>query len=105
MSFVGVTRDSGYADRMRTYRILVDDREVGDLADGESETFDVEPGSHAMKITIDWCSSNTVTFALAADQQLLLECGSSLRGPKVLLTIFYLLFAREEYVWLRLARA
>ena len=37
-------RDSGYADRLRTYQITLDNEVIGGIADGQEATFDVEPG-------------------------------------------------------------
>jgi len=99
-----VSRDSGYADRIRTYCVVVDGRELGGLGNGESKTFELDPCAHELRIKINWCGSNRVGFTLAANQGLFFECGSALRGLKVLLAVFYLLFAWDKYVWLRLAR-
>lgn len=92
-SFITLSRDSGYADRIRAYRILVDGVEVGTINNGESKTFSIEPGPHEMVLKIDWCSSNTIKFDLPAARSLRFECGSNLRGLGILLSFYYILFA------------
>ena len=101
MPSISVSRDSGYVDRIRAYRVVVDGREVGRLRNGETKTFSVESGTHELRIKIDWCCSHTIRFTLAANQTSAFECGSALRGAKVLLVLFYPLFAWNKYVWLR----
>jgi hypothetical protein len=97
---ITISRDSGYADRLRAYRVVVDDSEVGTLNNGESKTFSIEPGPHALVLKIDWCSSNTVRFDLPENGSVQFKCGSNLRGVNLLLSIYYVLFARDQYLWL-----
>lgn len=99
-SFITLARDSGYADRIRSYRVLLDGLEIGTISNGESKTFSVEPGAHELVLKIDWCSSNTVRFDLPEARSIRFECGSSLRGIKLFLALYYVLFARDQYIWL-----
>src|SRR5688572_19515030 len=103
-SSVTISRDSGYADRLRSYRVVVDDSEVGTISNGESKTFSIEPGPHQLVLKIDWCSSNTARFDLPPGRSIHFECGSNLRGMALFLSIYYVLFARDQYLWLRPAQ-
>jgi len=98
---ITISRDSGWADRLRAYRIELDGVKLGTIDNGESKTFFIEPGSYQLVLKIDWCGSNTVAFNLPADGKALFECGSNLRGAALLLFFFYVLFARDQYLWLR----
>ena len=97
---ISLTRDSGYADRVRDYVVILDGREIGRIADGENKTFAVPPGEHELRLKIDWCGSNTAKFKLNAGEQVAFDCGSSLRGPKLFLSLFYAIVARDRYLWL-----
>lgn len=97
---ITISRDSGYADKIRAYRVVVDGSEIGTIGDGESKTFPIEPGPHRLVLKIDWCSSNTVSFDLAENTSVHFQCGSNLRGFSVFLGIYYTLFARDKYLWL-----
>jgi hypothetical protein len=99
-SSITISRDSGYADRIRSYRVVVDDLEIGKINNGESKTFSIEPGAHHLVLKIDWCSSNTVLFDLPPDGTMHFECGSNLRGVNLFLGIYYAFFARDQYLWL-----
>src|SRR5258708_30775305 len=100
---VSISRDAGYADRLRDYRVVCDGVEIGRIANGASGTFEVAPGTHRLVLLVDWCSSNEVSFTIADGETLSLSCGSSLRGFRLLLAIYYATFARKRYLWLRQA--
>ena len=56
---------------------------------------------HHLNLKIDWCRSNIIDFEVNQDA-IEFECGSNLRGFKVLLAIFYVLFLRSKYLWLKM---
>jgi hypothetical protein len=100
---ISLTRDSGYADKVRDYRVMLDGSEIGRIADGESKTFVVPAGKHELRLKIDWCGSNTVDFDLSAGASAAFRCGSSLRRLKLVLGLYYSIIARNRYVWLAAA--
>jgi hypothetical protein len=77
---IAISRDTGYADRLRRYRVVCDGAEIGQIVNGTSAEFTVSPGAHRLILRVDWCSSNEVQFTIAPDQALQFACGSSLRG-------------------------
>ena len=79
-SLITISRDSGYADRIRSYKVAVDGAEIGTIGNGESKTFSIQPGPHKLVLKIDWCSTNTVSFDLPSEGSVNFECGSNLRG-------------------------
>lgn len=95
-----IKRDSGYADRLRAYKVVLDGNIVGELKNGQQIEIDVSNGKHELYIKIDWCRSNTVEFESDGNKNLEFECGSSLRGFKILLSIVYITFLRNKYIWL-----
>jgi len=52
-----VVRDSGYADRLRAYKIVLDGVVIGMIGNGETKTFPIVPGPHSLSLKIDWCGS------------------------------------------------
>ena len=100
---ISLTRDSGYADRRRQYRVLIDGVEVGRIADGATESYAVTPGNHTLVLKIDWCGSKLLNFDVQDGQLLYFACGSSLRAFRLLLVFYYALLARNDYLWLKLA--
>jgi hypothetical protein len=99
-SSITISRDSGYADRIRDYLVVVDGNEVGRLKNGETRVLPLGPGPHELVMKIDWCSSNTVAFSLADGESANFRCGSNCRGLRLFLGLFYVVFARDKYLWL-----
>jgi hypothetical protein len=100
MAIIAVSRDSGYADRLRDYRVLLDGGEIGRLGNAGEKSFDIAPGAHQLMLKIDWGRSNVVAFDISQDQNIAFRCGSSLRGWRVLLAIYYVSFGFRNYLWL-----
>ncbi|HTE58581.1 MAG TPA: hypothetical protein VK694_07640 [Verrucomicrobiae bacterium] len=57
-----IKRDSGYADSLRNYEVLVDGKKIGTIADNERKDFHVKPGMHALYLKIDYIKSNHINF-------------------------------------------
>jgi len=97
---IKLKRDSGWADRARAYKVVLDDEVIGSIKNGEEKEFDVHVGRHELFLKIDWCSSNSISFD--ADGSVLnFECGSSLRGWKIFMAMIYIIFIRNKYLWLK----
>lgn len=97
---VRIKRDSGYADRIRAYKVVLDGKVVGEIKNGQKLDFDVAPGKHRLNLKIDWCRSNIVEFEMAGNT-IEFECGSNLRGFKLLLSLLYITLLRSQYIWLK----
>ncbi len=101
MCKIQITRDSGWADRFRNYKIILDGVTIGKIANGGSETFDIESGPHELQIAIDWCTSNRVRFDTARKALIRFECESSLRGLHVFKAFVKILHGKDSYIRLR----
>jgi hypothetical protein len=82
MPSLTVRRDSGYADSIRAYKLLLDGTEIGRIASGESKSFEVTPGEHTLQAKIDWCSTKPVSFT-TEDEETAFEVFSKLRGFRI----------------------
>jgi hypothetical protein len=71
---INLTRDSGYADRIRDYRVMLDGQEIGRIANGETKAFEIAPGTHNLKIKIDWCGSNEIQVSVNAGESVSCSC-------------------------------
>lgn len=97
---IKLKRDSGWADKARAYKVVLDDNVIGKIKYGEKIEFDVPDGNHKLFLKIDWCRSNSVDFDVSSST-VFFECGSSLRGWKIFLYILYIIFLRNKYLWLK----
>ncbi len=100
MASLTIVRDSGYADRLRKYKVIVDGIVVGEVGNGETKQFSISPGLHEVSLKIDWCGSKAVEFNLDDGEGLTLQAKSSLRGSKLFGALWYVLFAPDSYLLL-----
>ena len=93
-----ISRDSGYADRLRAYAVIVDGRKLGELRNGETRLLSVSPGSHEVSLKMDGCGSKTLSFTATEGCPLAFRGSSNLRGPRLLLAFWYAVVARDSYL-------
>jgi hypothetical protein len=100
MTNLTVVRDSGYADRLRAYKIVLDGIAIGSIKNGETKTFPIAPGQHSLSLRIDWCGSKSVEFAAADGTSVVFEAKSNLRGPKIVGALWRSIFAWNSWLLL-----
>jgi len=95
-----IVRDSGYADRIRKYKVVVDGAVVGHISNGETKEFPVSPGHHYLCMKIDWCGSKPVEFTATERDTVTFRARSNLRGFKLFSALWRVLFDRDSYILL-----
>jgi hypothetical protein len=98
---ITVQRTTSYVDRLRAYKIKIDDVVVGKVKARDSVTIPLTPGRHLIVLRIDWCGSETIDFEVQPGEHVTFECGSSLQGWRILLGLLYITFLTNQYLWLR----
>ena len=96
-----ITRDSGFTDFVRKNKVLPDGEEIGLLKNGGSFGCAISAGRHTLQLKVDWCGSNSVEFNSVAGESLRFECGSNLRGWKVLKASKVTRETPHEWIWLK----
>lgn len=97
---ITITRENGYADKLRNYKVIIDSKVVGEIADGQTKTFDVSKGSHTLRLGVDWAKSNEVEFD-SSGKEIRFKCGNALKGLRIILAIFYATFLAHKYLKLQ----
>jgi hypothetical protein len=90
---------SGRRDRMRPYRVLVDNELVGMVGDQEVQIFSVSPGEHTVWLKLDWTTSNKVKVLVGDTEQVSLVCRP---GGGDLSAGFDAIFKHRRYIELEL---
>jgi hypothetical protein len=98
VALLRIVRDSGYADRLRAYKILVDGKTIGEIRDGETREFPISSGQHDLALKLDWCGSKTTQFAVVEGDALTFYAKSNLRGPRVLAALWRALFMWSSWI-------
>ena len=68
ISTLKVIRHGGYADKLRSYRIFVNDAHVGNVAEDSVLVCEVPSGTIKVQARIDWCRSEPLVLDAAPDQ-------------------------------------
>ena len=97
MPTLTIRRDAGWADKIRDYRIIVDEAEIGRLSEGAEMSRSVPSGPHVLEARIDWCGSRPLHFDVRSED-LMVIVRSGLRGWRVFLATYYILFERRAYL-------
>lgn len=103
MPILEVRRDSGYADRGRAYKVVLDRSVIGEIRDGETRRYTIASGQHVLRISIDWCGSKPAEFSVGEGEVVAFEAKSGLRGIPIFGPLWRALFAWNT--WVQLARA
>ena len=74
--------ESASRDRLRGYKVLIDDREVGRVKRGQSASFELSPGPHTVQVAIDW--KRSASFDVAGEEVLAFRCGPGGSAMKAL---------------------
>lgn len=98
MPTIKIYRRKEYADALRSYQIYIDGEMVGDINRGQTVELQMPNGTHRIALKIDWCGSNEIEFSVWNDETIEFDCGNN---TKLILAFYYVLFARNEYIWLR----
>jgi branched-subunit amino acid ABC-type transport system permease component len=95
-----ISRGSSYADKYRAYTVMLDGRAAGRLDPEGSCTLNVPAGTHRVSIKIDWTGSNTLVVDLLPQTTQMLRVTSNLRGARIFLGLWYILFSPQSYLHL-----
>jgi hypothetical protein len=93
---ITITREKTYADKLRSYNVILDGTKIGSIKQGETKTFDTRPGPHKLLLKIDWALSNELQFN--GDAQF--QCRNVAKGLQVLLAILYTTIWSNRYITL-----
>jgi TM2 domain-containing membrane protein YozV/RNA polymerase subunit RPABC4/transcription elongation factor Spt4 len=91
-------RTSSWHDRLRAYKLLINDIEIGGIRDNERLEIRVDPGKHKIQLTIDWCKSLPITIILLEGETKNIICEPASRLYNALL---YLTLYRNKYITVR----
>jgi hypothetical protein len=74
-------RATGIGDSLRSYRVVLDDTEIGRLGVGGTFAFATQPGRHTLNLAIDWARSRSIAFDIAAGQEKRFQCWRAAKLP------------------------
>ena len=99
MAKITISRDRGWADKIRNYIIFLNGQKAGTISEGKEIELNLEKGNYELYVKIDWCSSNKLKFSiLNSNEEKKIIVKSSLRGFRIFLAPLYVLLAPSKYL-------
>jgi hypothetical protein len=80
-------RIPAYRDALRAYSVVVDGEHIGKVRNGESATFELEEGSHELRLFVDWVRSRPIRFEVRRGESRNFECEAGVRSVLYDITI------------------
>ena len=74
-----ISRKSEWINRARGFKIFLDGKELGKIANAGSEEYTVDAGSHKLQCKIDWCSSPEITFEVKEGETKFFKAASGMK--------------------------
>jgi hypothetical protein len=91
-------RGSGYADRLRPYKIFINGAQVGTIARDAVLDVEVPSGPLTVEARIDWGRSRPLTIEAAPDQKIEIEVSNHWGTP---LALWAITFGFRTYLTLK----
>ena len=85
MPTIKIKRTSEYLNRLRDYKIFIDELQVGTIANGETKEYTTSEGQHTITAKIDWCSSPDITININENSRKNLQVGGFKNGNWIIL--------------------
>jgi hypothetical protein len=95
-----ISREDVFRDKLRSYKIIIDDTYCGNINSGETKILEVAPGKHTIYLKIDWCRSNKIDFYISENETIEFRCGNSMNGWRILFPLIYITFLKNKYLWI-----
>jgi hypothetical protein len=84
-AYVEIERDANlWRDRLRAYRVLIDGTPAGKVQWGSTWKLAVPPGSHRMRLAMDWARSPEVDFDVQPGETACFRCGPNAASWRIL---------------------
>lgn len=100
---IEIVRTNQLVNYGRGIKLFVNNKKVGSIQDGESQTFELNLGENEIHARIDWFRTNPFKIDVKENEQIKLELGSTIKGRKLLVNYYmhYSLFKRSDFLYLK----
>ncbi|MDT0689030.1 hypothetical protein RM549_04490 [Salegentibacter sp. F188] len=72
-SSLKIKRNSEWANKFRSFKLVLDGEILGYIEDREVKEFKISPGKHTLKAKLGWCGSKPVIFEVMEGEEKLVE--------------------------------
>ncbi|SHK10307.1 hypothetical protein SAMN02745163_03232 [Clostridium cavendishii DSM 21758] len=98
-----IDREKSYFDRLRKYKIMLDDTCIGTICSDEKMSFEIPEGNHTIYMKIDWCRSNKINFYMKENSTIKFECGNNIHSSwRGFICFVYISILRTKYLYINI---
>ncbi|WP_053367745.1 hypothetical protein [Bacillus sp. FJAT-27245] len=95
---IHLKRKSQFANKLRKFKIYLNNKYVGVIRDEEEIILPVEQGKNQNYLKVDWNKSEIYEFDINAGEIIHLLCGSPFKGMKLLIPIIPLFLDKQLFI-------
>ncbi|MEH7440615.1 hypothetical protein V7182_24500 [Neobacillus drentensis] len=95
---IHLKRTSQYVNRLRKFKVYLNNEYAGDIGNGEEIVLPVEKGCYQIYVQVDWVKSEIYKFNIETGKEVHLLCGSPLKGAKLFIPIFPLFLIKQLFI-------
>ncbi|MGL5416722.1 MAG: hypothetical protein ACRDAU_13735 [Clostridium sp.] len=108
LTMIKITRKTFFRDLLRSYKIIIDNIEYGNVKSGQTTVLNLASGMHTIYVKIDdGTVSNKIDFYIFDNKMIEFECGNNMKGTGFQYNwaaIAYLTRPNSgfEYLWIKM---
>lgn len=91
MAVIKIQRGSGFADKIRKYKVFINNEQIGVISEGEIKEYNVNPGTHTISTKIDWAGSKDVIVNLKENDVVNLRV-ENYTAKHLLISVYFIVF-------------
>ena len=89
---------SPWRDRLRSYKVVVDDEHFGSVRNGRTKDFAVAPGPHTVRLKVDWMGSLTVEIGVGPGATVVLAASAHESGKSAVSDLMSSIDQRDAWI-------
>lgn len=97
MAVIKIQRGSGYVDKIRNYKVFINNEKVGVISEGEIKEYNVSPGTHTISTKIDWAGSKDIVVDLKENDVINLKV-ENYSAKHWLISVYFIAFITLVHV-------
>lgn len=91
MAIIKIQREKSFADKVRDYKIFMNNIKVGTISEGQTKEFYVKEGKHIISTKIDWAGSQEIELDLKENETVNLVV-NNYSTKNWLISVYYIIF-------------
>ncbi len=103
-TMISISRKSAYADRIRHYKIFVNNNFYCKISQHETVEIDVPQGNYSIFAKIDWCKSNVVHIEndnTIKELEVAPSLGNITGFKSIFLNLLCITIWKNKYLWIK----